>query len=302
VNSPGNGVTLTRCPNLHVAHVRVEYANRGNTSAVGVGFYQVSGFVQKYTIRHDSNNTGWKSVEIGSGNATDPAAVNFRALDGTYANTLNQAGNDVTIQSGTFAPVDYVYELATRNGGEASVVTRTVRLGKTATRVERFIGSGAPGALSGAVGSTYTDTATGTQYVMLASGWTSQASPTPKIYKQTSATTTPSATANTLGAAVTLTPDTGYASIQPQFIVTTIANIGSESVTATITATYDDATTNTFNQGAVTVNGSTTAPISVMPNLFKDGRYIVSIGVQIKSSIAASTATGTVQVSGYNTN
>lgn len=120
------------------------------------------------------------------------------------------------------------------------------------------------------------------------------------IYKQTLAGLTPSAAADTPGAAGTFALDAGKASIMPLFARCQATVIGAETITVDLTANYADGTSSSVLQ-ATTTNTSLFAPQDTQfPNLLKDGTYITSITATVQSTIANSTAQVTVILSGYS--
>jgi len=117
-------------------------------------------------------------------------------------------------------------------------------------------------------------------------------------YKK-SVTANPSATANANGATVTLTPPTGYLSLNPLGIDVVFGGVfGTETVTATVKVTYADLTTATIEKTA-TAAGTTSLNNADLMGLFKDGTYIKQIDAYSKSSIASSTVAVTFNHYGF---
>lgn len=108
-----------------------------------------------------------------------------------------------------------------------------------------------------------------------------------------SSVTLPSATANTYGSAAVFTPATNFLGIYPRDIdVVFGGTFNSETVTALITATYNDGTTGSVTKTA-TGTGTQSLINSDFLSLVKDGCYIVQVTYQCKSTIANSAATVT---------
>lgn len=166
LNASGSGVTFTRAYGLQADTIRVILANRGNTSGYGLRLSKVHhAQVGLVDIEHDASTTGWTMLEIGGGDATDVAGTNLRLEKMVYRNTINQAdAANVTIQGGSFAPVNYIYRLTFLNGGEAVPVWRTRHRGNLGW-VDTLISTGTPeGVWTAPVGSQYqrTDGGAGT--------------------------------------------------------------------------------------------------------------------------------------------
>jgi hypothetical protein len=112
-----------------------------------------------------------------------------------------------------------------------------------------------------------------------------------------SGTLAPSATANTNGTAATMTPTgnlTGFQGVlMARFNGT--GTFGSETVTCTFTATFNDGTTTT-----TTLTATNTTPVLFAAAnqiaLAKDACFITQISVAIKSTIASSAARGNVDI------
>jgi len=117
-------------------------------------------------------------------------------------------------------------------------------------------------------------------------------------YKK-SVTANPSATADTNGTTVSLTPPTGYTSINPMGIdVVFGGTFGTETITATIKITFGDLTTATLEKTAIAV-GTTSLSNADLMQLIKDGTYIKQIDVYSKSSIASSAVAVTFNYYGF---
>lgn len=117
-------------------------------------------------------------------------------------------------------------------------------------------------------------------------------------YKKSS-TANPSATANTDGTTVTLTPPTGYLSLNPLGADIIFAGtFEAETITATVKVTYGDLTTATLEKTATAV-GITSLNNADLMELFKDGTYIKQIDMYSKSSIANSAVAVTFNHYGF---
>ena len=116
-----------------------------------------------------------------------------------------------------------------------------------------------------------------------------------KLYKKTISPVV-SATANTYGTAVVLDTFTGFSSLVPLKIIGT-TSATSETITLSITATFNDSSTlevtKAFESGALSLTDSDYI------GLVKDGVYITRLSFKVKSSIAASTATVTINHTGF---
>jgi hypothetical protein len=114
----------------------------------------------------------------------------------------------------------------------------------------------------------------------------------------TSTTFSPSATANTNGAAQvvngTSATGRGFAALNG-LAVTFGGTFGAETATMTVTATFSDATTASATVTA-TATGVVNATLAQLIALHKDAVFIKSLSLTLKSSIASSTANCTVQL------
>jgi Right handed beta helix region len=112
-----------------------------------------------------------------------------------------------------------------------------------------------------------------------------------------SGTLTPSATANTDGTPVTCSPTSGQLGLS--LIVMTRAvfggTFGSETATVTWTATFSDTSTASATATA-TATGTQVVASGGLITLAKEGLYITSLTVKIKSTIAGSTVTAAVDL------
>jgi hypothetical protein len=119
-----------------------------------------------------------------------------------------------------------------------------------------------------------------------------------KIYNK-STVANPSATANTNGTQVDLTPPSGFASIVPLGMNIVIGGtVGSETITAQVIATYSDSTTATLSK-TFTATGTTALTTTDFITLFKDGVFINKLSVVSKTTIASTAATVTYNHIGY---
>jgi hypothetical protein len=117
-------------------------------------------------------------------------------------------------------------------------------------------------------------------------------------YKK-SVTANPAATADTNGDVVTLTPPTGYLSLNLLGVdVVFGGTFGTETITATIKVTFGDNTTATLEKTATAV-GITSLSNADLMELFKDSTYIKQIDVYSKSSIASSAVAVTFNHFGF---
>jgi hypothetical protein len=133
----------------------------------------------------------------------------------------------------------------------------------------------------------------------IAGGWVSQGhSRSPQIQRLwNSGTLAPSATANTNGTAVVMSPSTnmvGFTGVlMARFNGT--GTYGSETVTCTFTATFSDGTTTT-----TTLTATNTTPVLFSAAnqiaLAKDACFLTQISVVIKSTIGSSAARGNVDI------
>lgn len=123
------------------------------------------------------------------------------------------------------------------------------------------------------------------------------------IYRQSASGVLPSATINTLGAAVTLSADTGFTGYLPTAMTIVSTGLGSETVTIQTVTTYNDNTTNTQSAiTTITTNGTAGVNLSVMVGMLlgSDARTVKTIAFSVKSSIASSAASLTFNVIGLN--
>lgn len=118
----------------------------------------------------------------------------------------------------------------------------------------------------------------------------------------TSGALAPSATSATYGTGYTFLPDNGFAGFLPFAVDIVAASVGSETLTFQTIATYNDATTTTV--ASVTATSSSTVSLTAAQLLAllagADGRYLVSLAVNVKSSISSSGATATFNVVGLS--
>lgn len=106
-------------------------------------------------------------------------------------------------------------------------------------------------------------------------------------------------TGGTLGAAASITPDTGYSRIVPMGVKITVGGTlaTGESVTVRVTFNFDDGTS-AFVEKTYTATGDDYLTEADLQSLWKNGVGVTSIDVQAASSATATTATVTVQVRG----
>ncbi|HEV2412203.1 MAG TPA: glycosyl hydrolase family 28-related protein [Candidatus Saccharimonadales bacterium] len=126
-------------------------------------------------------------------------------------------------------------------------------------------------------------------------------STTHTLYKQTTASITPSATSGTFGSSVALSPDSTYIGILPVAIDIVTTGLGSETLTVQSTVTWNDSTTSQNSIG-ITTNATTNVSASQMISIMLggDGKYATQISWAAKSSINSSGASATVSVFGVN--
>ena len=117
-------------------------------------------------------------------------------------------------------------------------------------------------------------------------------------FTQSTAAATPNATLNTNGAAVTTGPDVGFSGLTVDDIDLVYASVGVETVTATITATFNDGTTSSAVTDTSTTTATHSLDITSLQNLRKSGLYVTLVSVVAQSSINSSTATVTARVRG----
>ena len=120
-----------------------------------------------------------------------------------------------------------------------------------------------------------------------------------KNYKKSSLAS-PSATANTDGSVISLTPPSGYAAINPMAVSIVFGGtfVGAESVTAKVIATYSDNTSATVTKVSTAVEAIPFANSDIM-DLFKEDTYIKQLDVKSKSNTANSTVTVTFNHCGF---
>lgn len=141
VDSPTDGLNMTRCKEIEVGSLAVVRCHRDNSGTSRALLLAPAQQVRVIwlDVTHDNNTTGtFRSLELGGGDATN--ITEDVVIEGIFRNEINQ-GNDalnVSVQGGGFAPVDYLYDLRYYNGGEASPLWRHRRRGFT-TWVEHFI-------------------------------------------------------------------------------------------------------------------------------------------------------------------
>ena len=117
-----------------------------------------------------------------------------------------------------------------------------------------------------------------------------------KLYKKTISPVV-SETANTYGTAVQMDVFTGFSSLVPLKIIGSATSATSEVITASITATFSDSSTievtKAFESGALSLTDSDYI------GLMNDSVYITKLSFKVKSSIAASSATVTINHTGF---
>lgn len=180
VNASHLGLYMNQCVNIDIDSMHIDYPNRSNSSGQQIALFgkMLHCSIGNLAMVTDSNNgggSGWASIEIGGGDATDVAAVDFRIEKATYVNTLNQTGNDVVLQGGPYQPVDYFYRLRYYNGGHASPAWQREDFAWITSQIEEFVHAGSPaGNVAAAVGSTYqqTDGGTGSTFYVKETGTT----------------------------------------------------------------------------------------------------------------------------------
>ena len=117
-----------------------------------------------------------------------------------------------------------------------------------------------------------------------------------KLYKKTISPSV-SATANTYGTAVELTPYTGYSSMVPLNVLgTALVPATDEVITLSVTATFSDSSTSEVTKE---IGQSFSLTDSDFFTLFKDNLYITKLTFKVKSSIAASKVIVTVNNTGF---
>jgi len=111
---------------------------------------------------------------------------------------------------------------------------------------------------------------------------------------------TPNAAHGVNGTPVTLAPDAGFVGwphVEELDLI--YASVGTETVTAAVTATFDDGTTatGTFTATSTSTHGyDAGAGSSAYDALIKSGHYVTGLSLVVQSSIDASTATVTLKV------
>lgn len=131
-DATNGGIEFVQVANAQIGNLRVVRANRANSGlSRGIYFGKVLNVdVTALVIDHDANTGGtWESIEIGGGDATDPAARGLRIEKVVYVNAINQTGNNIVQQGGSFAPVSHYARVQFYNGGEASPIWRTATVG-----------------------------------------------------------------------------------------------------------------------------------------------------------------------------
>ena len=115
---------------------------------------------------------------------------------------------------------------------------------------------------------------------------------------------TPSATLNTLGAAKTLSPDTGSTSLIPLSMDLIFGGtFGSETLTVNIVVAYSDGSTpTTITSFTATGTGTTSLTLAQLRGLFVDGKSIASIAFSCKSSLSAGSSAATLEVKSHGEN
>jgi hypothetical protein len=122
-----------------------------------------------------------------------------------------------------------------------------------------------------------------------------------RIFKKVTTAAAPGTTANANGAAVTVTPDPGWAGILPVAMFMTTSRVDTETVTGTVTFTFSDNSTSQCTLSATT-STSTDTSANQLAIAYQDGLWVTEIGFSVMSSISSSTATATLSVSGLNLN
>lgn len=117
-----------------------------------------------------------------------------------------------------------------------------------------------------------------------------------KLYKKTISPAV-SATINTYGTAVELTTFTGFSSLAPLRISgITTAPVEGEVITLSVTATFNDTST---TEVVKTLEQSFSLTDNEFFALFKDNLYMTRLTFKVKSSIASSRVTVTVNHTGF---
>lgn len=125
------------------------------------------------------------------------------------------------------------------------------------------------------------------------------------VYRQVSASATPSATANTLGSVVTLSAESGFTGFAPLLMVWTTSGVaggGTETITVQSVTTYTDNSTNTQTLLTSQSNGPTSVSVNSTLQLLSggDGKIVKQATFAIKSSINSSAASATFTLGGIN--
>lgn len=112
-----------------------------------------------------------------------------------------------------------------------------------------------------------------------------------------SAGLSPSASANTAGAAQTCTPSSGQQGFAAFMLVSIVfaGTFNAETATATITVTFSDATTGSATVTA-TATGRQNLAASGFVSVTKDGAYVTQVAVTLQSTITSSAVTATANV------
>jgi hypothetical protein len=111
-------------------------------------------------------------------------------------------------------------------------------------------------------------------------------------------TASPSATLNTLGAAV------GTALTVPNNVIREVSAVsltyggvfGAETLTTVLTALFDDGTTQSVNDTKVATGTQAVTAANVIATFFKSAHNLISISVACRSSLAAGSSAATVAV------
>lgn len=124
--------------------------------------------------------------------------------------------------------------------------------------------------------------------------------PTPRIW--TSTAIAPSATVSTYGTAQTMLPDAGKQGVEniSHGEIVWGGTFGSETATLQLIPTFSDGTTGTGTTVTATATGTATLTAVNLIPLGKDGVFVTSVAVSLKSSLSAgsSLATATVTLEG----
>jgi hypothetical protein len=122
------------------------------------------------------------------------------------------------------------------------------------------------------------------------------------IYRQVSASATPSATLGTYGSVVTLAAEAGFTGFAPLLVEWTTSGLATETVTVQSVTTYSDNTTNTQTLTTASSNGTNSLSVNATCQLLSggDGRIVRQVTFAIKSSISSSAASATFMLAGIN--